>query len=69
MRLVKSSIPGVTGELLKEEVQRQTNMQAIYIPDRNKIAHIFSEIVEPGDLVMTMGAGNIYATGEELQKY
>jgi len=59
-------IPGITGELLKEEVQRQTNMQAIYIPDRNKIARYLSEIVEPGDLVMTMGAGNIYATGEEL---
>ena len=59
-------IPGITGETLKEEVQRQTGMQAIYIPDKNKIARYLSEIVEQGDLVMTMGAGNIYQTGEEL---
>lgn len=59
-------IPGITGEALKEEVERQTGMQVIYIPDKDKIARYLSEIVEPGDLVMTMGAGNIYMAGEEL---
>jgi UDP-N-acetylmuramate--alanine ligase len=59
-------IPGITGEVLKEEVERQTSMQVIYIPDKDKIARYLSEIVEQGDLVMTMGAGNIYLVGEEL---
>jgi len=59
-------IPGVTGEVLKEEVERQTGAQVIYIADKGKIARYLSEIVEPGDLVMTMGAGNIYLVGEEL---
>jgi len=59
-------IPGITGEVLKEEVERQTKMQVIYIADKDKIARYLSEIVEPGDLVMTMGAGNIYRVGEEL---
>lgn len=59
-------IPGITGEVLKEEVERQTGMQVIYIADKDKIARYLSEIVEPGDLVMTMGAGNIYLVGEEL---
>lgn len=59
-------IPGITGEVVKEEVERQTDMQVIYIADKDKIARYLSEIVESGDLVMTMGAGNVYRVGEEL---
>lgn len=59
-------IPGVSGETIKAEVERQTNQRVTYIPDKDKIARYLGEIVEPGDLVMTMGAGNIYKTGEEL---
>jgi len=59
-------IPGITGIVLKEEIESQTGMQVIYIPEKDKIARYLSEIAEPGDLVMTMGAGNIYLAGEEL---
>lgn len=59
-------IPGITGEVIKEEVERQTGRQVIYIPQREKIARYLEEVVESGDLVMTMGAGNIYQAGEEL---
>ncbi len=62
----ETPIPGITGETLVEEVQRQTGMQVIYIPDKDKVARYLREIVEPGDLAMTMGAGNIYLAGEEL---
>lgn len=59
-------IPGINGETLKQEIEKQTDRQVIYIPEKDKIARYLSEIVEPGDLVMTMGAGNIYLAGEEL---
>jgi UDP-N-acetylmuramate--alanine ligase len=59
-------IQGITGEILKQEVERQTGKAVTYIPDKANIARYLTEIVEPGDLVMTMGAGNIYLTGEEL---
>lgn len=62
----ETPIPGITGEVLKEEVERQTNKKVIYIADKDKIARYLSEIVEPGDLVITMGAGNVYRVGEEL---
>lgn len=62
----EAPIPGISGELIKEEVENQTNKKVIYISDKGKIARYLSEIVEPGDLVMTMGAGNIYQAGEEL---
>ncbi len=62
----EAPIPGITGEVLKEEVERQTSQKVIYIADKDKIARYLSEIVEHGDLVITMGAGNVYRVGEEL---
>lgn len=59
-------IPGISGETIKEEVDRQTGQAVTYIPDKANVARYLSQIVEPGDLVMTMGAGNIYQAGEEL---
>ncbi len=59
-------IPGITGEVLKEEIEKQTGMQVVYIADKDKVARYLQQIVEPGDLVMTMGAGNIYCVGEKL---
>lgn len=59
-------ISGISGEILKEEVERQTDQRATYIQDKNIISRYLAEIVEPGDLVITMGAGDIYRAGEEL---
>ncbi len=59
-------IPGISGETIKDEVERQTSQRVTYIPDKDKIARYLAEIAEPGDLIMTMGAGNIYQAGEEL---
>lgn len=59
-------IEGITGEIIKTEVERQTGQKPTYIPEKNKISRYLAEIVEPGDLVITMGAGDIYQTGEDL---
>lgn len=62
----EAPIPGVSGETIKTEIEQQTSQRVTYVPDKDKIARYLVEIVEPGDLVMTMGAGNIYQVGEEL---
>lgn len=62
----EAPIPGIDGEVIKDEVTRQTKQAVTYIPDRANIARYLAQIVEPGDLVITMGAGNIYQSGEEL---
>lgn len=59
-------IPGIDGTVIKEEVEQQTQQKVTYIQDRTKIARYLCEISEPGDLIITMGAGNIYQVGEEL---
>jgi len=59
-------IPGISGLTIQEEVERQAKQRLTYIAEYTKIARYLAEIVEEGDLVITMGAGNIYLAGEEL---
>lgn len=59
-------IPGIDGELLVQEVARQTGQNTVYIKDKKEIAQYLKSIAQPGDLIMTMGAGDIVKCGEEL---
>ena len=59
-------IEGIDGETIKNEVEQQSGQTVLYIPDRNQIAGYLAEMVKPGDLVITMGAGNVYQAGEQL---
>ena len=59
-------IPGISGEVIKTSVEEHTDQKVTYIPDKANIARYLSQIVEPGDLVITMGAGDIYQSGEAL---
>lgn len=59
-------IPGIDGELLVQEVKAQTGRDAVYIQDKHKIAAYLQSVAQAGDLIMTMGAGDIVQCGEEL---
>lgn len=59
-------IAGVSGETVLAEVRKQTGQEVIYIADRSKMAAYLQQTAREGDLIMTMGAGDIYKTGEEL---
>ncbi len=59
-------IPGIDGELLVKEVKEQTGQHAVYIQNKNEIAAYLQSIARPGDLIMTMGAGDIVKCGEAL---
>ena len=59
-------IEGVSGETILREVRRQSGQDVVYLPDREKVAKYLREEVRDNDLVITMGAGDIYKTSEEL---
>ena len=59
-------IEGVTGESMLKEVIETTSQDVSYIPNVDQIANYLVDFVEEGDLVITMGAGNVYKVGEEL---
>ncbi len=59
-------LPGISGETIFAAVEEETGQDATYIKERAHIAPYLETIVRPGDLVITMGAGDIWRTGEEL---
>ena len=62
----EAPIEGITGETILGEVRRQSGQDVIYLPKREKIATYLQQEARDGDLVITMGAGDIYKSGEEL---
>ncbi len=59
-------IEGVTGESLLEATKMHGQRHTRYIGDINTMAELLLPMLQPGDLVLTLGAGNIVKVGEEL---
>ncbi len=59
-------IAGITGEALFREVKRHGQKEVSFVADREALpGHLLSE-VRPGDIVLTLGAGNVWQAGEQL---
>ena len=52
-------IPGVTGELIAQRIPLPPE-QVVYEPDRSAVAARVAALAKPGDLVLTMGIGDVY---------
>jgi UDP-N-acetylmuramate--alanine ligase len=55
--------PGVTGALVADAVP---GGRALFLPDRTQVAPVITDIAGPGDVVLTMGAGDVTALGPQL---
>jgi UDP-N-acetylmuramate--alanine ligase len=55
--------PGVTGGLVADAVP---GGRALFLPDRTESAQVITKIAEPGDVVLTMGAGDVTTLGPQL---
>jgi UDP-N-acetylmuramate--alanine ligase len=62
----ETPIPGVTGESIVHVVEEFGHRDVIYVPDTKAVVPHLLKAVKRGDLVLTLGAGDIYALGEEL---
>jgi len=58
-------VPGVTGAMVVEAVRRH-GANAHYVPHRRDLADFLAERVAEGDLVVTMGAGDVTLVPTEL---
>lgn len=56
-------IPGVTGELVARAVPHG---HVTYEPDKDKVAGRVAELARPGDVIITMGAGDVTRLGPEI---
>jgi len=61
-------IEGATAERLATELRRHGQKDVTWIADRQKIPEHVAGIVREGDIVITLGAGNIWQQGESLVK-
>ncbi len=61
-------IPGVSGQTIVDEMVREGHDAASFQPDRKKIALEIGRILEPGDVVLSLGAGNIHEAASLLAK-
>jgi len=59
-------IEGVTSESLARGIKQHGQKEVTHIADREAVADHLARIVKPGDIVLTLGAGNIWQTGEAL---
>jgi UDP-N-acetylmuramate--alanine ligase len=59
-------VPGVTGEALYQAIKRQGHMEVEFIADKARIAPQLAGRLVAGDVVLTLGAGDIYKVGESI---
>ncbi len=61
-------IPGVDASLIYEEIKKSGHRCVHLIEDRDEVKKFLKENLKPGDLVLTLGAGDVWKIGEELLK-
>jgi UDP-N-acetylmuramate--alanine ligase len=59
-------IDGVSTELLLADIKKHGQRDTAYVADVNDVPEKVQPMLRPGDLVLTLGAGNIVKAGEEL---
>jgi UDP-N-acetylmuramate--alanine ligase len=58
-------LPGVTGELIVQAARAAGQVNIVYLPEKNKVNDEMEALLKPGDLLVTMGAGDVVRFGEE----
>ncbi len=62
----ESPIEGVTGELISNATKSFGHKNVIFIKDKNDIPKVLNELKKDGDIIVTMGAGDIWKYGEKF---
>jgi UDP-N-acetylmuramate--alanine ligase len=61
----EAPIAGISGETVFNEVKKHSN-NAVYLKRKEQIASYIMDIIRPGDIIITMGAGDINNVGKEI---
>jgi UDP-N-acetylmuramate--alanine ligase len=59
-------IPGATSDVLYQAIKRKGHLDVEFIADKSQIAALLAGRLVSGDVVLTLGAGDIYKVGEAL---
>jgi UDP-N-acetylmuramate--alanine ligase len=61
-------MPGVSGQSVADAA-RQAGATVMFEPDRERVAERLHALIRPGDVVVTLGAGDITRVGRELVQW
>lgn len=61
----EATVPGVTGALVADGV-KEAGGDVRFLPDRSTLLEVVAGLLEPGDLLLTIGAGDITEFGPQL---
>jgi UDP-N-acetylmuramate--alanine ligase len=59
-------IEGVSGKLIVDKMQERNKTRVMFIEKKSDIAHQILPILKKGDLIITMGAGDIHTVAKEI---
>ncbi|MHB1285345.1 MAG: UDP-N-acetylmuramate--L-alanine ligase [Leptospirales bacterium] len=62
----EAPIEGITGELLFQKIREALGNGVSFVQDRKRLAPYLVECLKSGDLLLTLGAGDITLLGEEI---
>lgn len=59
-------IEGVSGEMIADIAKNYGHKDVHYVKEKSKLPQKLKEILKDGDIIITMGAGDVYKYGEEF---
>jgi len=59
-------VEGVNAEGLYRGIKEHGHRKVQFVPEKERLVSTLLPILSPGDVVITLGAGNIYEVAEEL---
>lgn len=59
-------VPGVTGELVVDAARRHGQENLVYVKEKYDLPAALDEIAQPGDLIITLGCGDVTIVGPLL---
>ncbi|WP_018885419.1 UDP-N-acetylmuramate--L-alanine ligase [Paenibacillus massiliensis] len=65
----EKQIEGIHSSKLVELIVSNSNANARYLPTKEAVVQELQQRIQPGDLVITMGAGDIWKAGEALAQH
>ena len=59
-------IDGASGAALYQAIKRKGHLDVEFVADKNRIVEQVTAKLHPGDVALTLGAGDIYKIGDRL---
>jgi UDP-N-acetylmuramate--alanine ligase len=60
-------LPGADGRALCRSIRNRGRVEPVFVEDIGQLPEVLADLVRPGDLVLTLGAGNIGAVAARLR--